>query len=326
MKGLTFSQPASIIAPLIKEVRAKGASIVIALTHLGLNADEQLAGEVRGIDLIVGGHSHTVVMDPVVESGAVIVQAGSYGRYLGVMKIAYDPAQKKVVDFTKENELMAVSPESASPDKNVEGIVDKYESKIHAEFSKTIGKAAIDLTRDSSAESNLGDLIADAMRESSGAQIAFQNRGGIRADISAGPITLNEVFTVLPFDDNIVSMDLTGEQVREAVEQSVGNGGVALQVSGLEVVFDLSKPQGERAVSIRVAGRGLDEHSNYRVATNDFLASGGDRFAVFKAGRNISTGQSLRDAVARYLGDNSPVKPGGTGRIILREGSGGGSR
>ena len=98
--------------------------------------------------------------------------------------------------------------------------MDKYEAKIHAEFSKTIGTAAVDLRRDSTEESNLGDLIADAMRDASGAQIAFENNGGIRDDIPAGPITLNEVFTTLPFDDNIVSMGLSGKQVREALEQS----------------------------------------------------------------------------------------------------------
>ena len=87
-------------------------------------------------------------------------------------------------------------------------------------------------------------------------------------------------------------------------------------------MFDLSKPTGERAVSIKVAGKPLDEPATYRVATNDFLASGGDRFEVFKQGRDISTGQSLRDAVAQYIGSNSPVKTGGAGRIILREGGG----
>jgi 2',3'-cyclic-nucleotide 2'-phosphodiesterase (5'-nucleotidase family) len=322
---LTFASPASIMPSLMREVRGKGASMVIALTHLGLNADEQLAGEVKGIDLIVGGHSHTVVMDPVVESGTVIVQAGSYCRYLGVMKIAFDPAAEKIVDFTRKNELMPVSPEAAPADPEVARIVDKYEGKVKAEFSKTIGTATTALTRDASGESSLGALITDAMRESSAAQIAFQNRGGIRADLSAGPITLNEVFTILPFDDNIVSMDMTGKQVRDVLEWSIVHGGMSLQVSGLQVVIDPSKPYGRRAVSIKVAGKPLDEGAVYRVATNDFLASGGDRFAVFKHGRNISTGQSLRDAVDQYITENSPLKARGEDRIILQGGAGGGS-
>ena len=324
VSDLTFPSPESVMPALIREVRAKGASIVIALTHLGFDADRELADQVKGIDLIVGGHSHTAVMDPVLESGALIVQAGSYGRYLGVMKIAFDPDKKKIVDFTNNHELMPVSPESCAPDPNVARIVDKYESKVQPEFSKTIGKAATDLRRNYSGESNLGDLIADAMRESSGASIAFQNRGGIREDIPAGPVTLDEVFTTLPFDDNIVSMNLAGKQVREALERSVARGDASLQVSGLKVVFDLSKPFGERAVSIEVAGKPLDDRASYRVATNDFLAAGGDRFDVFKHGRDFSTGESLRDAVVRYIRKHSPVKVEAGDRIILRDGPGGG--
>ncbi len=318
---LTFSQPASVIEPIIGQVRAKGASIVIALTHLGLNSDEQLAGEVRGIDLIVGGHSHTVVMDPVVESGTVIVQAGSYCRYLGVMKIAFDADTKKIVGFTLKDELVPVSPEAAPADPKVARIVDKYESKIHAKFARIVGATAVDLKKGWTGESSFGDLVADAMRSASGAAIAFENRGGIRTDIPAGPITLREVFTALPFDDNIMSMDLAGHEVRELLEQSASRGDTPLQVSGMRVVFDMSKPAGQRAVSIEVAGKPLDERASYRVATNDFLATGGDRFEVFKHGRNISTGEWVRDAVVAYIGKNSPVKV--VGGRLHRRGCGG---
>lgn len=318
LTGLTFGWPREVMPSLISTVRAKGASIVIALTHLGLYDDERLATQVKGIDLIVGGHSHTAIMDPVVQSDTVIVQAGCYGQYLGVMKIGFDPQTKKIVSFTRKNELVPVSPESVPPDPVAARIVDAYESKIDAEFSKTVGTASADLMRSSNGESSLGDLVADAMRSASGARIAFQNRGGIRAAIPAGPITLNEVFTALPFDDNIVSMDLTGRQVRQALEKSVSYGDVNLQVSGLQVVYDLSKPSGERIVSVEVAGKPLDDRASYRVATNDFLATGGDRFDVFKQGRNISTEQSLRDAVVEYIRKNSPVPAARPNRIIIR--------
>jgi 5'-nucleotidase/UDP-sugar diphosphatase len=321
--GLTFSRPASVMPALIREVRAQGASIVIALTHLGLYDDRELATEVKGIDLIVGGHSHTAIRNPVVEStGTAIVQAGCYGLYLGVMKIAFDPNSKKIVSFTDKNELLPVSPESAPADPQVARIVDKYEARVKPEFSKTIGTAAVDLKRSFDGESNLGDLICDAMRSSSGARIGFQNRGGIRADIPAGPVTMDEVFTALPFDDNIVSMDLTGKQIREALEKSIAYGELSLQVSGIRVVFDLSKPAGERVVSIEASGKPLDDQASYRVATNDFLAAGGDHFAVFKHGRNISSGQSLREAVVEYIKRNSPLQADSAKRVILKQGMG----
>src|SRR5208337_5601961 len=113
------------------------------------------------------------------------VQAGSNGIYLGVLNITFDGAKKKILSYTRRDELRLVSPASgAQLDPNVARIVDKYEAQVRTEFSKVIGTAAADLTRDSTRESNLGDVVTDAMRDTSGAQIAFQNGGGIRSDIS----------------------------------------------------------------------------------------------------------------------------------------------
>ena len=222
-------------------------------SHDGLDADRELARKVRGIDIIVGGHSHTAIKDPVIESGTVIVQAGSNGIYLGVLNITFDRMKKKIVSYTRKDELKLVSPASgAQLDPNVARIVDKYDSQVKAEFSKVIGTATADLTRDSTTESNLGDIVTDAMREASGAQIAFQNGGGIRTDIPKGPITLEAVFTALPFDDDLVSMDLTGEQIRELLEKSVLSENM-LQVSGIRIEYDLSKPAGSKVASIEVA-------------------------------------------------------------------------
>ncbi len=318
LNGLTFVYPEKVLPALIRRVRAQGASIVIALTHDGLDSDRELARKVRGIDIIVGGHSHTAIKNPVIESGTVIVQAGSNGIYLGVMNITFDPAKKKILSFTRKDELRLVSPASgAQLDPNVALIVDKYEAKVRTEFSRVIGTAAADLTRDSSRESDLGDIVTDAMRDTSGAQIAFQNGGGIRSDLLKGPITLESVFTALPFDDDLVTMDLTGEQIREILEKSVLSENM-LQVSGMQIVYDLSKPAGAKAASVEVEGKPLAARATYRVVTNDFLAAGGDRFNIFKQGRNISVGQPQRDAVADYIRKDSPIHVQVRNRITFR--------
>jgi 5'-nucleotidase / UDP-sugar diphosphatase len=318
LTGLTFVQPEKVLPAIIRRVRAQGASIVIALTHDGVDADRELARKVRGIDIIVGGHSHTAVRDPVIESGTVIVQAGSNGLYLGVLNITVNPAKKKILSYTLKDELRLVSPSSgAQLDPNIAQIVDKYEAQVKTEFSKAIGTAAADLTRHSIGESDLGDIVTDAMREASGAQIAFQNGGGIRADIPGGPITLEAVFTTLPFDDDLVSMDLTGEQIRELLEKSVLSENI-LQVSGIQIVYDLSKPAGAKVTSVEVAGKPLEPQATYRVVTNDFLASGGNQFNVFKKGRNISAGLPQRDAVVDFIRKNSPINVQARNRIIFR--------
>jgi 5'-nucleotidase/UDP-sugar diphosphatase len=318
VKGLRFAPPENVLPAIIRRVRAHGVSMVIALTHDGLDADRELARKVRGIDIIVGGHSHTAIRDPVIESGTVIVQAGSNGIYLGVLNITFDRGKKKVLSYTKKDELRLVSPASgAQLDPNVAQIVDKYEAQVKTEFSKVIGTAAADFTRDSTRESGLGDMVTDAMREASGAQIAFQNGGGIRADIPKGPITLDAVFTALPFDNALISMDLTGEQIEELLEKSVLSENM-LQVSGIQVVYDLSKPAGAKVTSVEVAGKPLEAQATYRVVTNDFLASGGNQFNIFKKGRNISVGTPQRDAVADYISKNSPINVQVRNRIIFR--------
>jgi len=318
LKGLRFAPPEQVLPTLIRRVRSQGASMVIALTHDGLDSDRELARNVRGIDVIVGGHSHTAVRDPVIESGTVIVQAGSNGIYLGVLKITFDPKKKKILSYTPKDELRLVSPASGSQlDPNVARIVDNYEAQVKTQFSKVIGTAAADLNRDSTGESDLGDVVTDAMRDASGAQIAFQNGGGIRADILKGPITVEAVFTALPFDDDLVSMDLTGDQIKELLERSVLSENM-LQVSGMQIEYDLSKPAGSKVTSVKVAGKPMEPQTTYRVVTNDFLASGGNQFNIFKKGRNVSMGPPVRDGLADYIRRNSPINVHAKDRIVFR--------
>lgn len=318
LAGLDVAPPAEVLPGVIEEVRARGAVLVIVLSHLGLDADIELAREVRGIDVIVGGHSHTAVTDPVNVSGTVIVQAGSYGVYLGVLDILFDPAEKKILEYTAKNELELVSAGPDAPfDAQAAAIVEKYESQVKSEFSKTIGSASRDLTRRPDAESNLGDLITDAMRASSGAQIAFYNGGGLRADILKGPVTLEMVYTVLPFDNTLVSMDLTGEQIAQVLEHS-GRSEKIMQVSGLRVVYDRSKPAGSQVVSVEAAGKPLASEESYRIVCNDFLAAGGDGYTAFTQGRNVAFGPLVRDVAAEYISRHSPADASVEGRIRFR--------
>jgi 2',3'-cyclic-nucleotide 2'-phosphodiesterase (5'-nucleotidase family) len=318
LAGLTFAAPEKVLPAIIRRVRAQGASMVIALTHDGFDSDRELARNVSGIDVIVGGHSHTAIKDPVVESGTIIVQAGSNGIYLGVLKIAFDSKKKKILRYSSKDELRLVSPASgAELDPNVARIVDKYEELTKTQFSKVIGTATADLARDSTGESDLGDVVTDAMREASGAEIAFQNGGGIRADILQGPITVEAVFTMLPFEDDLVTMDLTGEQIKELLEKSILSENM-LQVSGIRIEYDLSKPAGAKVVSAEVAGKPVEPQATYRVVTNDFLAAGGNQFNVFKNGRNVAMGPSQRDAVDDYISRNSPINVHAKNRIVFR--------
>ncbi|NPU85086.1 MAG: bifunctional metallophosphatase/5'-nucleotidase [Syntrophaceae bacterium] len=317
--GLTFREPKDVLPGLIRQVRAEGARLVVVLSHCGLDADRKTAGEVEGIDVIVGGHSHTAVMDPVVVGKTVIVQAGCYGQYLGVLELQVDPEEGRITGFTEKNELKAVySGPKDSFDPAIAAIVASYDDRIRDRFAAVVGSTEVDLTRNYRGESNLGDLIADAMREAAGADIALMNSGGIRTDISRGAVTLEILYTLLPFDNLLVSMDLTGRQVLQILEESARGSRGSLQISGLRVTADLTRPAGQRIVGVEIDGRPLAAEKTYRVVTNDFLAAGGDEFTVFREGKNVVYGDDLRDVAAAYLKKHSPVRPRIEGRIEVR--------
>ncbi len=316
---LTFLEPAAVMPELIQRVRREGAGLVLVLSHLGLDADEELARKVSGIDIIVGGHSHTAVTDPVRINGTIIVQAGYYGIYVGALGLEVHPETSKIVRYTTKDVLRpVVAGEQAPSDGTIAAVVNRYESEIKAEFARVVGKTEVDLVREPMAESNVGNLIADALREAGAADIGFQNGGGIRADLAAGDITLEALYTLLPFDNVVVTMTLKGEQVMQLLEASGDQHAKILQVSGLTVVYDMNRPAGSRVLEAKVKGEKLKPEAQYRVATNDFLAVGGDRFTTFKEGADLVYGDPLRDVVSSYLIKHSPVRPAVEKRMIFR--------
>ena len=321
LQGLTFPGPEAVLPRLIQEVRQQGASIVILLSHLGFEADKRVASAVPGIDVIVGGHSHTVIPKPLqTEGGTVIVQAGAYGVYLGVLDLIVNKATGRAAGIagTSGLRLVSAAPQS-TPDRKAALIVKKYDDKVKQKFAVVVGETSVDLTAKSGGESNLGDLVTDAMRAAAGSQIAFQNSGGIRANIPAGRITMEGLYTVLPFDNVLVSMDLTGRQVKEALEQAGTMEFGGLQVSGMTVTYDLKKPAGERLVKAEVGGEPLDPGKTYVVVTNDFLAAGGDKVIALSEGKNIAYRDVLSDVLVEYLKKHSPVSPRVEGRILFVE-------
>lgn len=314
--GLEFRDPVASLKPWVEELRSRKVQLIVVLSHLGLEADRELARQIPGLHVIVGGHSHTVLHEPILERDTLIVQAGYYGIYLGVLHLEVDPETGNIVRPPIGDVLSLVSSsQSAAPDVRVQEITDTYRERIQAKLDGILGETRVDLMRNSQRESNLGNLICDAIREATGAPLAFHNSGGIRSDILAGPIKLEQLYTVLPFDNQIVTMDLTGDQILQILEESGNLERGILQVSGLEVVLDLSRPQGSRVSNVRVGSEKLDPLRTYRVATNDFLAAGGDHFETFRKGTQHRMEEDLRVAVQAYIERHSPLAPAVEGRI-----------
>lgn len=278
------------------------ADLVIAVTHAGLHQDTYIANQIRGIDVIVGGHSHTA-LSPYYRSdstGSIVVQAGGNLRDLGVLDLLYNRKTKKIV--RSNSRLIPLYESEFPPDPTVRRWVRRLTKKIGKLLDEQVAVAAENYLKHADTESVPGNLLTDAMRWSTGAEVAFQNSYGIRADIPRGPITMRTLFTIMPFDNTVVSMTLTGKQILELLEQSAALKRGFLQVSGLRMIADFSRPAGERVISAKIADRIVDPKKNYRVATNSFLAEGGDLFTTFTHGTDRQDdGRNMRDVVKEYL-------------------------
>ncbi len=324
--NLDFEDPAPAIAPIVRELRPQ-VDLVVVVAHQGKTGPQQtdaeahpdlqrdfdedirLAGAVPGIDVFVGGHAHRGIEVPYVhpKTGTIIVQTYGYGTRLGYLKLLLRGG--KIAAHS--GELMKTWTDSIAPDSAVLAVVERYKRETAPRSGGPVLTVSRRIYRKYNAESPLGNVIADAMRAATGADIAFQNAGGIRADLPAGLVTTGHVLDVLPFVNTTDTYRLTGTQVREVLEQSLTLERGMMQVSGLRVEYDLSRPVGSRAVRVWVEGRPLVATHNYTVATSSFMGQGGDLYSTFTRSTRLSEGPSISDVLVAYLrrAEDKAVRP-----------------
>ena len=323
---LRFTDPADAAERAVFEARRDGPATVVLLSHLGLPADLLLARAVRGVDVIVGGHSHTLLGDlpgalgpaPTVVDGpdrAVrIVQAGALGRYLGRLDLDVAADGRVVAHAGSVREMTTDLPEDA----RVAGIVAGYAATLAEVRARVVGRLAAELPLDCRArECALGNLVADAMLAAApGAEVALQNAGGLRAPMRAGEVTYGDVLTVLPFGNALAVLGLRGADLRAALENGLSQpmAGRFPQVAGLRFAWDAAAPAGQRLgpVEVRRDGRweALEPERVYRVVTNDFLRRGGDGYTALRdaALDAYDAGPLLEEVVAAFLATSPPVE------------------
>jgi 5'-nucleotidase/UDP-sugar diphosphatase len=330
----------------VAELEAQGVNKIVALAHMGYSQDLALGGAVDGIDVIVGGHSHTLLgsmegakgdYPTVVNSPAgdtvLVVSAYEWGKYLGRLDVTFT-ADGKVESFSGQPILID---ENFAEDAGIAADVAEYAAPIESLKSTVVGQAAVDLegTRElvRSQETNLGNLICDAMLWKTAAektQICFQNGGGIRASIPAGDVSMGQVLEVLPFGNLIATFGLKGSDVWAALENGVSQyeeqAGRFPQVGGLRYTFDPGQPAGSRITSVEIENADgsyspIDLDAVYQIVSNDFMRQGGDGYDMFanNAIDAYDAGALLADALAEYIGARSPVNPAVEGRIAQVE-------
>ncbi|WFU08193.1 5'-nucleotidase C-terminal domain-containing protein [Rhizobium sp. CB3090] len=337
-----ITDDAAAISAEVDALKSQGVNKIIALTHVGYPRDVAQIARIAGVDVVVGGHSHTLLSntDPkaagpyptMVDNPAgykvPVVQAASYSKYLGDIVITFD--DNGVVKEAKGDPILLDS--SIKPDPAIAARIQEMAKPIEELRHKVIGssQAPIEGAREICRvqECSMGNLVADAMLDrtkNQGIAIAIQNGGGLRASIGAGDVTMGDVLTVLPFQNTVATFQLTGADVKAALENGLSQiddgAGRFPQVAGLKYTFDKSKPPGDRVVSIMVQEGTefvpLDPNKTYGVVSNNYMRAGGDGYVVFaKNGKNAyDFGPDLEGVVADYLAAHNPYKPYTDGRV-----------
>lgn len=298
------------------------ADLVVVLSHLGLDGDHALARAFPEISLIIGGHSHALLKQGIRIQGVTIAQAGAYGEYLGKVQFTYDPSQQEIDGEGIQAATLPVT--SAAPTHaRVGEIVEKWAQEVQQAGSQVVGKTEIPLRRGYGVETALGNLVTDGARaadlgDGQAGEIALYNDGGIRADLDAGPITYAELYSVLPFENSLIGLDLSGAQVKRMLEDGIGDRGSEIQVSGLRFRYDPKQGPGQRVTEVEVGQEPLDEQRTYRVVTVDYLYTHPQFENSLGQGANVIYDGLHLDAVIEYVRAHSPVAPQVEDRIRIQ--------
>ncbi|MEL6463858.1 MAG: 5'-nucleotidase C-terminal domain-containing protein [Pseudomonadota bacterium] len=318
----------------VATLEGEGVDIIIALNHVGLNMDVAIAEAVPGIDVVIGGHSHTLMTNgddetpayPEMVGDTPVAQAYAYTKYLGHLTVTFDDAGN--VTAASGDPLLLDA--SVEPDADFIARIAEMGAPIEEMKTRVVAEAAeaIEGGRDTcrAMECPMGSLIADAMLDrvkDQGIEIAIQNGGGIRASIDAGEVTMGEVLTVLPFQNTLSTFQVPGSAIVAALENGVGQiedgAGRFPQVAGMSYAFDVSKPAGERVSDVMVGGAPIEMDKVYGVVSNNYVRNGGDGYAMFVDAANAyDFGPDLADVTAEYLAEKGPFTPYTDGRITAK--------
>ena len=326
-RGVEFADIIETGNEAVEALEEMDADMIIALIHLGVDASSEdtaykLADGVDGIDLIIDGHSHSIMGEGAGElrNGALIVQAGWYLNHVGVVNVEMMDGEPVFAAAVHPYEEFA----EVEADEYISGIIAEATAPIEEMQMEVVGNTTVELdgVRENvrTGETNLGNLITDAMIVASGADVALTNGGGIRASIDAGEITLGEVLTSFPFTNVLTNIEVTGADLMAALEHGVKDypeaAGHFPHVSGMSYTFDPNMEVGSRITELMIGDEPVDLEATYMLVTNDFLAAGGDGYTMFEGKEILAYSGLLSEVLEDYLRANPEVSPEVEGRIV----------
>jgi 5'-nucleotidase len=339
--GLEFRDEADTVNALVPELKAQGIEAIVVLIHEGgfpagdYNECPGISGPIvdivrkfdRAVDVVISGHTHQAYVCAI--DGRLVTSGDKYGTIVTTIDLKLDPATRDVVSAKADNVIVRTGAYAKDPEQTaLLASYDKFAAPIANRLAGSITQT-LSRTPNDAGESPLGDIVADAQLAATsadnngGAVIAFTNPGGVRTDIpkkEQGGVTYADVFASQPFRNQLVTLTLTGMQIKNMLEQQWldPKRPRVLQVSkGFNYAWDNAKPYGDRIIADRMSlnGQSIDPAARYRVTVNNYLAVGGDGFTVLKEGSAQQFGVYDVDALYAYFQANSPIGPAPADRI-----------
>ena len=318
--GLTFGCPVEAAELAVASLQEAGVDVIVAIAHLGSDVagvrrgDDlavHLAEAVPALDVIIDGHSHTAHAAGLEVNGVLIAQSGAHGAYLGKVDIVV--ADGEIVSIVATLISAEYAQENFTPCEDVAAAIAEMQAELDEVLNVVIAYSPVflyghvsDQPALRSSEVPIGNLAADAILYGTGADIALQNGGGIRDDLPAGDVTIGDMIAIFPFGNYVVTLEITAAQLWEVMEHSVSRlpNGAFLQIAGFYIVFDEEAPEGSRIASINFNGQYLspdDNETTILAALNNFLANGGDGYALFAEMERVMEFGNLEDMLIAYM-------------------------
>ncbi len=288
------------------QLKALGAEIIVLLSHHPAVGNLDNPGEIfPDIDVIIGD---LIGPGAVIGGRPMVCQtAPSRGGGIGMVKISYVAGKWDVVRGFQR--IFTVDAEKITPDAELASEISRIEAKIDSLLDEVITTSAGVFTNSYSEESTVGKIVSDCMRETAGTQIALTNSGGIKAPIGEGPVTLRHLYDLLPFENTLVSMELTGWQIENLIEEGLSGKTGFLQASGLNCTYSSSNPAGFRLIQIDVGDEPLEYNRTYSVAVNDFMYANRHDWPELSLGKNLQVRGLIREGLEAYLRKSTKIEP-----------------
>lgn len=324
--------PVPLVQASIDEIRDE-VDLLVLLTHQGktapmqtdaesdprlqrdIDADIRLAGAVVGADVLFAGHADAGTPSAIVhpKTGTLIMQTYGQGTHLGYLQLTIDEHSKEVTSH--DGKLIPVDPLKWTPDPRITQKLEEYRSQ-YPDLFQVVGQAEGVLARKYIEESDVGNLFTEAFVDATGADMAFIHSGGLRKDIPGGVVKRVDLLDVHPFVSSVVVKQMSGDQIQRAIEQSLTLERGLLQVSGIQVRYDLSKSEGKRIISLELDGKAITPGQMYSVAAPSFLAEGGDLYTPFAESKVIKNYGQVSEIMIKYFGQRDTVAIPKRGRQI----------